>query len=321
MRRYTIGLLALLLLYTPANAEVADYPSRAIRILVGFPPGGGTDLVARLIAQNLSTRFGVPVIVDNKSGASGTVAAEILAKAAPDGYTISLGHVNSLVAAPFIYKDLSYSPERDFTPIVYVGYVPNILVVKPSLPAHSVQELVALAKSGKQRITFASAGYGSTQHIAGEMFRQAAGIEIFNVPYRGTAPAVTDLVAGTVSLDFETYPGVISFIKSGQLRALAVATSKRLPSLPDVPTMAELGYDVEVTNWYGMIGPANLPPAVVAILNKEINTIIKLPDVIEKVRLAGGEMSGGDPEEFKTFIRSETKKIESVVRRAQLVKE
>jgi len=301
----------------PAQAGAA-YPTRTIRILVGFPPGGGTDLVARVLAQGLSEHFGVPTIVENRPGATGTIAAEVVATAAPDGYTLMLGHVNSLATAPSVFKNLPYDPQRDFTPIVYVGYVPNILVVNPSLPARSVAELIAAIKANHQETTYASAGVGSTQQIAAEIFKHAADLDIVDVPYRGTGPAVTDLMAGVVTMSFETYPGVIGLIRAGKLRPLAVAGPARLAALPDVPTMRELGYDVAVTNWYGLVGPAKLDPEIVRVLNADVNRMLTLPVVQERMRAAGGELGGGTPEQFAEMIARQTALIAGVVRQANI---
>ena len=233
------------------------YPSKPVRVLVGFAPGGGTDVVARVISQKLSEWWGQGVVVENRAGATGTIAAEIVAKSPADGYTLILGHVNSHAIAPNLLSKLPYDPVRDFAPIAYVGYVPNVLVVHPSVPAHSMKELIDLAKAKPGVLNYASSGNGSTQHLAGEMFKLMARVDLVHVPYKGSGQAIGDLLAGVVSMNFDTMPPVIDHIKGGRLRALAISTPQRLAQLPDVPTFVEEGLSgFDVTNWYGFMAPA-----------------------------------------------------------------
>jgi tripartite-type tricarboxylate transporter receptor subunit TctC len=315
MKRFIALLVVpfLLIATLPSAQAASDYPTRTVKILVGFPPGGGTDLVARVLAQGLSDHFGKPFIVENRPGATGTIAAQVEAAAAPDGDTLMLGHVNSLATAPSVFKHLAYDPHRDFTPIVYVGYVPNILVVNAAMPVKSVADLVAYIKASHSQISFASAGIGSTQQIAAELFKRQAGLSMVHVPFRGTGPAVTALLSGVVTMSFETFPGVIGLIHAGKLRPLAVAGPTRLDALPDVPTMHELGYNVEVTNWYGLVGPAKLSPAIVQSLNAAVNELLGQASVKARLEKAGGVLSGGTPAQFATLIAEQTRQIAGVV--------
>ena len=247
-------------------------------MVVGFPPGGGTDVVARIIGAKLGELWGQTVVVDNRAGATGTIGADIVAKSAPDGYTLIMGHVNSHGIAPNLFKKLPYDAQRDFAMVAYVGYVPNVLVVHPSIPAKNVKELIAIAKSRPGQLNYASSGVGSTQHLAGEMFKLATGVNIVHVPYKGSGPAVIDLLAGHVSMNFDTMPPVLSHIRAGKMRALALTTPKRSPTMPDVPTMMESGLTgFSMTNWYGVMAPGKTPREIVTKLNAEINKIVHDP--------------------------------------------
>jgi tripartite-type tricarboxylate transporter receptor subunit TctC len=282
---------------------------------VGFAPGGGTDTVSRVLGQKLSEWWGQQVIVENRAGATGTIGADFVAKSPPDGYTLLMGHVNSNAIAPSVFKKLPYNAERDFVTVGYVGYVPNVLTVHPSVPAHSVKELVALAKARPGELTYASSGVGSTQHLAGEKFMLDTGTKMIHVPYKGSGQAIVDLVAGQVSLNFDTMPPVLEHIKANKLRALAVTTPRRAGGLPEVPTLAEAGLKgFDMTNWYGMMGPAGLPREVVAKVNADVNRALHEPAVRKRLVEVGTEITIMSPEQFEAFVKTE------IVKYAQLIK-
>jgi len=311
------GAVAGLVVAAPVYAQ--QYPTRTIRLLVGFAPGGGTDVVARVIGAKLTESWGQQVVVDNRAGATGTIAADLVAKAAPDGYTLIMGHVNSHAIAPSVFRKLPYDSQKDFAMIAYVGYVPNVLVVHPSIPATSVKELVALAKARPGQFSFASSGVGSTQHLAGEMFMLSTNTKIVHVPYKGSGQAIVDLLAGHVALNFDTMPPILNNVKEGRLRALAVTTPKRVPQLPNIPTMLEVGMTgYEMTNWYGVMGPANTPRDVVTRLNAEINRIMTLPDAKQRLEEVGTQLDPKSPEQFATFLRSEVQKYAKVTKDANV---
>jgi len=283
--------------------------------VVGFAPGGGTDIVARIIGAKLSETWKQPVLVDNRAGATGTIGADIVAKSPPDGYTLILGHVNSHGIAPNLFKKLPYDAQRDFEMVAYVGYVPNVLVVHPSIPAKNVKELIAIAKARPGQMSYASSGVGSTQHLAGEMLKLISGIDIVHVPYKGSGPAVVDLIAGHVVMNFDTMPPVLPHIQSGRMRALAVTTPKRAGPLPNVPTMVESGLKgFEMTNWYGFMAPGKTPRDIVVKLNSEINKIMALPEQKSKLEEIGTQLEPGSTEQFTKFLASE------IVKYAKLVK-
>jgi tripartite-type tricarboxylate transporter receptor subunit TctC len=301
------------------SALAQQYPTKPIRMVVGFAPGGGTDLVARVIGTKMNESWGHAVLVDNRAGATGTIGADIVAKAPPDGYTLLMGHVNSHGIAPSIFKKLPYDAERDFAMVAYVGYVPNVLVIHPSIPARSVKELTGIAKAQPGSLNYASSGVGSTQHLAGELFALLTGVKIVHVPYKGSGPAVVDLLAGHVSMNFDTMPPVLPHIKSGRMRALALTTPKRAPQLPEVPTMIEVGLKgFDMTNWYGVMAPAKPPREIVAKLNGEVNRIVKLPDAKAKLEEAGTQLDPMSPEQFASFLSSEIAKYAKLVKAANI---
>jgi tripartite-type tricarboxylate transporter receptor subunit TctC len=304
-------------LATPAFAE--RYPDKPITLVVGFAPGGGTDVVARVIAEKLTEYLGQTVIVENRAGATGTLAAAYVAKSKPDGYTLLVSQVGPNAIAPNLLKKIPYNAAKDFESIIYLGYVPNVLTIYPGIPVNSVPELIALAKSKPGELTFASSGYGSTQHIAGEMFQMLTNTKMLHVPYKGSGQAVIDLLAGTVTLNFDTLPPVLSSIKQGKLKALAVSTPERLPQLPNVPTFKEVGITgFDVTNWYGIEAPAHTPKEIVNLLNFEINKALKDPTVRERLDAVGTMIGGGTPQEFDSFIEAEIKKYAKLVKDAKL---
>jgi tripartite-type tricarboxylate transporter receptor subunit TctC len=314
------GVLLCAVVAAPAAAQ--QYPAKPIRLVVGFAPGGGTDIVSRIIGAKMTESWGQPVLVDNRAGATGTIGADIVAKAPPDGYTLLMGHVNSHGIAPNLFKKLPYDAERDFAMVAYVGYVPNVLVVHPSIPARNVKELIALAKAKPGTLNYASSGVGSTQHLAGEMFKLLTGVDILHVPYKGSGPAVIDLLAGHVSMNFDTMPPVLPHIRSGRMRALALTTPKRSPQLPNVPTMIEVGLKgFDMTNWYGVMAPAKTSHEIVLKLNGEVNRIVKLPDAKAKLEEAGTQLEPMSPEQFATFLHSEIAKYAKLVKAANVTLE
>ena len=294
-----------------------QYPTKPVRIVVGFAPGGGTDLVARIIGAKLTELHGQGFIVDNRAGATGTIGADLMAKSAPDGYTIMMGHVNSHGIAPNLFKKLPYDAQRDFAMVAYVGYVPNVLVIHPSIPAKTVAELVVIAKAKPGALNYASSGVGSTQHLAGELFQLISGAKIVHVPYKGSGPAVVDLIAGHVSMNFDTMPPVLPHIRSGKLRALALTTPQRSPQLPQTPTMIEAGMKgFEMTNWYGVMAPAKTPREIVTRLNAEINKIMAMPDAKAKLEEAGTQLNPMTPDQFATFLGNEIIKYAKLIKAA-----
>jgi tripartite-type tricarboxylate transporter receptor subunit TctC len=302
-----------------ASVGAQSYPAKPIRMVVGFAPGGGTDLVARIIGQKITENWGQPVLVDNRAGATGTIGADLVAKAPGDGYTLLMGHVNSHGIAPNLFKKLPYDAERDFAMVAYVGYVPNVLVVHPSIPAQSVKQLIAIAKAKPDSLNYASSGVGSTQHLAGELFQLLTGAKVVHVPYKGSGPAVVDLLAGHVSMNFDTMPPVLPHIRSGRMRALGLTTPKRSPQLPNVPTMIEVGLKgFDMTNWYGIMAPAKTPRDVVMKLNAEANRIMALPDAKSKLEEAGTQLDPGSPEQFATFLHGEIAKYAKLVKAANV---
>jgi tripartite-type tricarboxylate transporter receptor subunit TctC len=302
-----------------AGAAAQAYPSKTVRMVVGFPPGGGTDIVTRLVAEKLGAALGQPVIVDNRPGATGMIAAQLVAQAPPDGHTLLTAHVNSQAIAPSIVAKPLYDPLRDFAYIAYIGFSPNVLVVHPSTPAKTVKELVALAKSRPGQLTFASPGVGSTNQFAGEMLRNGAGIDILHVPYKGSAPAIVDLLGGQVVMNFDTVSSTINYIRSGRMRALAVTTPKRDPLLPNVPTMVESGFkDFEVTNWYAVAAPAGTAREIVTRVNTEVNRVLQLPDVSQKLDDLAVRRNPMTPEQFTAFVRTENEKYRRVAKQSNI---
>lgn len=290
------------------NAQA--WPGKPIRLIVGFAPGGGTDIVARAMAPKLSELLGQQVVIENRAGASGTIGAELVAKASPDGYTLLMGHANSNAIAPNVLPKVPFDPANDFSPITYIGYTPNVLVVHPSVAANSVAELVALAKQKPSQLTYASSGFGSTQHLAGSLFNKITNTQMLHVPYKGSGQAVTDLLAGQVNLNFDTLPPVIEHVKSGKLRALAISSAQRLPQLPNVPTFTEAGIaGFDVTNWYSVMGPKGLPKDIIARLNEAIGKTL-LDDSVKPRLEPQGIIYGGPrtPDEFGAFIKAELNK-------------
>ena len=291
-----------------------DWPARPVRMLVGSAPGGGTDAMARAVADRLAPLLRQPVIVENRPGVSNTLAVDMTAKST-DGHTMVMGVVTAHAIAPHLLK-LGYDSNRDLVPVAYVGAVPNVLVVGNSLPANSVQELVALARKEPGRINFASSGTGSTQHIAAEMFKAAAGIELTHVPYKGSAAALVDLVSGQVQMSFDTMPSVIGQIKAGKLRALGVTSPRRNAQLPQVPTLAEAGLPgVEIGAWYGIYMPAATPRAVQARVHDEVNKVLAMPETRTRLEAVGAELQPMGQAEFIALHNAEYQRFGEIIRK------
>jgi tripartite-type tricarboxylate transporter receptor subunit TctC len=315
-------LAALAATCAPAMAQAsatAKYPDKALRLVVPFPPGGGNDILARTLGQRLAEVVSQQVVVDNRGGAGGALGATIAAQANPDGYTLFLGSVGNLAQSPALKADLPYNPVRDFAAAALVATSSFILAVNPSVPAKSVQDLIALAKASPGKLNYASAGTGSSLHMAGEVFKFATGTDMLHVPYKGTGPAMADLVSGRVQLIFSTMPPALPQIKSGKLRALGVTTAKRAAAAPDVPTIAESGVkNFNVSNWQGVLAPAKTPAPIVKKLNQDILAALKLPGMTEALSAQGLESAGGTPEEFGALIKSEIAKYTQVVKAAKI---
>jgi len=283
-----------------------DYPSKPVRIVVPFAPGGPNDIIVRLVAQKLTETWGQPVVVENKAGAGGNIGTDFVAKATPDGYTLLSVGPGSLIINPLIGK-VPYDTARDFAPVTLMARAPNALVAHPSLPASSVKELIALARSQPGRINYGSGGNGSTPHLAGALFAAMAGIALTHVPYKGTAPATTDLIGGQVQIAFLGIPTVLPHVKSGKLRVLAVTGKHRSPELPGVSTVDEAGVPgYEVSPWYGLLAPAGTPREVVARLGAEVSRIVRAAEMKEKLAVQGAEVAGGSPEEFGAVIQADS---------------
>ncbi len=294
------------------TAAAQDYPAKPVRLIVGFPPGGATDLVARILQPRLAQALGKEIVVDNRPGANGVVGAELAAKAPPDGYTLHLATFASLVISPAIGK-VPYDPLKDFTPIARVVELQNIFIAQPSLPVRDMQELIALAKARPGVLNYATSGTGSTGHLSAELFRSMAGLDFVHVPYRGGGPAMTDFLAGQVQLFVAVISTAVPYVKQGKARALAVTGSRRAQALPEVPTVAESGAEsglrgYESTNWYCLAGPANLPPGVVERWHKELVAALAQPEVTQALNERGIDPAPSTPAELAAYLRSETAK-------------
>ncbi len=300
----------------PATAQ--DYPAKPVRLIVGFPPGGATDLVARIMAPNYSQSFKQQVIVDNRAGANGTIGTDIAAKSAPDGYTMHLATMGSLVISPAITK-VPYDPLKDLVPVSQAVSLQNIFITHPTLPTRTIKDLIALAKSHPGKLNYASPGVGSPGNLAGELFNNMAGVKIVHVPYKGGGPALTDLIAGHIEIFVAVISTIISPVKSGRARALAVTGNKRVAVLPDVPTVAESGLKgYETTNWFGIVVPAGTPAAIIERLQKETVAVLNQQEVRDALLASGIDAVSSTPQQFAAYIRSETEKWIKVIKAANL---
>jgi tripartite-type tricarboxylate transporter receptor subunit TctC len=309
-----IGLIA-----NPIPGRTQDFPAKPIRILVGAAPGGLIDLFARTYAGELQKRSGQPVLVENNSVATGTIGADLVAKAAPDGYTLIMGHPANMTIWPIMNPNLPYNPRKDFAPVALVGKAANLLLVPKDSPIHSVKELIATAKAKPGTLTYASQGLGSSAHMATEQFKLVTGIDAIHVPYRGSTPAVTDLIAGQVSFMIDTVPFNLTHVRAGTLHALAVASDERSPVLPDVPTMAEAGVpNVQGGLWLALFAPAHAPPTVIQYLNKQAQEIFSLPDVRKRMEPQGLTLPKGSPDDLASFLQAEDTRWRDVIKRAKI---
>lgn len=314
-----LGVLLLFTLFTLAfgtGGAIADqYPSKPIRMIVPFPPGGSTDIVARLVSARLAERVKQPVVVENRAGVGGTLGSDFAAKAPADGYTLLLGTNATLAIAVGMYSKLPYHPLRDFTPISLVATSPSVLVVHPSVPANSVQQLINYAKANPGKLTFGSAGNGSSAHLCGEMFKTAASVDMVHVPYKGGAPAVSDLVGGQITVMFAGLAETLAHVRAGKLRALAVTSARRTATEPTLPTIAESGLpDYEFNQWFGVLAPAGTPREVVRQLNAALLAIMEMPEVRDRLLGQGLEAVSSTPEQFGAYIKSEMNKMVQVVK-------
>jgi tripartite-type tricarboxylate transporter receptor subunit TctC len=297
--------------------QAQTLPTGPVRIIVGFAPGGGTDILARVIGQKLSTMWNTTVVVENKAGAAGMIAADYVAKQPGDGATLLMAHINSHAIAPALMPRMSYNAETDFTPLVLVGVTPNLLICNEQQPARTVKDLVELCKKNPGKISFGSAGNGSAQHLALEMFKLAAGVDAIHVPYKGSGPMLTDLIGGQINYSFDTMTAATPHVKSGKAIAIAQTRQKRAKGHPNVPTMSESGFPgFEATTWYGLVGPARMPAAMARRMNEDINKVLLMPDVAEKFEQYGAEDGGGSAEKFGDFIKVEARKWAKVVKDA-----
>ena len=306
--------LAIALACCSASASAQTYPNRLIRLLVPFAPGGSNDIIARIIGERMSDALSQSVVIDNRPGAGGVIGTELVAKAVPDGYTLMIGATSTLAANPSLYTKMNLDPTRDLTPITQIARGPFVLAVPSSLPASSVRELIAIAKTKPGELNYGSSGVGSSLQLTAELFKAMARVDIVHVPYKGLGPALTDLVAGRIQIIFSDMAGLLPFVQSGQLRALAVTSVKRSPLLPNLPTLAEAAVEgYEATSWYGVLGPKAMPADIVAKLNGELARIVHDPAMKEKYASLGIEPVTDTPQEFAAHIRSEMDKWRLVV--------
>ena len=297
-----------------SSAQAQSYPSRPIHIIAPFPAGGGYDFLSRLIGAEMSKTFGQPVVVENKAGANGNIGTDAAAKSAPDGYTVLMGGNSPLALNVGLYPKLPYDPVKDFETISRVATQPNLLAAHPKVPAKTVAELIQYAKANPGKLTYASNGNGSPQHLAAEQLKRVAGIDLVHVPYKGAAPTAAALLAGEVSLAFNIILLPLPHVQAGKLTGLAVASSRRSPLAADIPTLAELGYPIDIDTWYGLVAPAGTPKEVIAKLNAETLRILNLPELRERTRSQGIELAGSTPEQFSAFLKADIAKWTQVIR-------
>ena len=304
------------------NAKAQAFPNRTITLVIPFAPGGSTSIVGRVIADRMSQLLGESIVVDNRPGAGGTVGTKLVAKSEPDGYTLLLGYTGTLAIGPSLYKNVGYDPRKDFAPIGMIGHAPNSLVVHPSFPAKTVAELIAYAKAHPGQVNFGSAGVGTVSHICGEYFAQAAGITLVHIPYKGTAPALTDVLGGHIPMAFAPIPAAHANVSGGLLRALAVTSASRSTLLPDVPTISEAGLPgFDVSLYYGLVAPAGTPRAVIDKLNKELKAALASEEVKKQLSQDGTEITPGTPEDYAAFIDKDEKKWSQLIKASGLEQE
>lgn len=321
MKRILSALLTTLVAWaaapTQAQAQAPaaqPFPTRPVTVVVPFPPGGGTDVGARLVAQKLSVKWGQPVLVDNKAGAAGMVGADIVAKAKPDGYTLLVGNVGTQSVNPSLYKKMSYDPDRAFAPVSMIAELPLVLLITPSLPYQSIRDLVAAARSEPGKLSYASSGSGGAPHLAAEIFRKSGGVNMLHVPYKGGGPAVTDLMAGHVDMLFATVLESIGHIKSGKLRGLAVSSASRSPALPDMPTVGESLPGFDTGSWIGMLAPAGTPPAIIEKISADVREVLAQPDTRQTLIVQGATPLGLTPAAFQARIDADRQRYGRIIR-------
>ena len=313
--RIAMMILLLPLLGGAGPAFAQAFPSKPVKLVIPFPPGGPLDLAGRAIGQKLQDAWGQPVVIENRPGAGGNIGADAVAKAAPDGYTLVMGALSTHAVNPHLFAKMPYDALKDFAPVTLVAVTPNVLVLNPAVPASNVRELIALAKASPGKLSFASGSNGSAGHLAGELFKTLAGIDIVHVPYKGGAPAMQDLLGGQVQFMFDNLANSTAQLKAGKLKAFAVTTARRSAFAPELPTMAEAGVPgFDISTWYGILAPANTPPDIVKKLNAEIVRILASDDMRDKLKAQGAEPSPTSPEEFAAFIRAEWTKYAKIVK-------
>jgi len=299
------------------SAFCEEYPAKPVRMIVGFPPGGATDLVARIIQPKMTELLGKQVVVDNRPGANGIISLDLISRAEPDGYTVGFGHIGGLVISPAIQK-VPYDPLKSFTPIGLMVTLQNIIITHPSVPAKNLKEFIALAKSKQGQLNYASSGIGSPGHLSGELLESMAGFKMTHIPYKGGAPAITDLLAGHVPSFFAVISTAVPHVQSGRVRAIAVTGNKRSGALPDVPTVGEAVPGYVATNWYGLVAPAKTPKAIIDRINKDLTTALKSPDVVQQLNARGIDSTPSSPAEYAKFIHDEDKKWVPIIKRANI---
>ena len=319
MKLSRVTLLGLLGTALSTMCAAQNYPTKAVRLIVPFPPGGSTDLMGRVLGAKLGETFNQQVVIENRPGASGMIGNELVARATPDGYMLTMGTIGAMSVNQSLFKSVPYDSTRDFAPVTLTGNVENLLVVHPSVPVHSVKDLIAVAASKPGLLIFASSGTGNAPHLAGELFNQLAKVKMVHLPYKGGGPAMIDLMSGQVSLSFASMPSSLPFAKSGKLRAIAVGGAKRSPAAPEIPTVAENGLPgFDVTDWQGLLAPAKTPAAIIDRLNRETVRILNERDVKERLATAGLQVVTNTPAQFADFIRAEVEKWGKVIRAAGL---
>lgn len=319
MRKIFVSALYMLCAWLAAatafDASAQAYPTKPIRFVIAFTPGGPSDILSRLVGTKLSQSLGQPVVFDNRPGAGGNIAGEIVAKSVPDGHTLMIANNGVLAANATLYKKMTFNPDKELTPVVWVASQPNILVVHPSVPVNSVKELIAYLKARPGQLNYASSGSGAAAHLSAELFKSMTKTDMVHIPFKGAGPALTDVLAGNTRLIFATALSVQPYIQSGRLRPLAVTTPKRMESMPNLPTIAESGVKgFDASTWHGMVVPTGTPRAIIARLNSEVNAILKQPDVVKLLTNQGAEIEGGTPERFAAFVKSEGPKWAKVIK-------
>ena len=318
MIRFAFSIVAAALIATTALAQTPPYPSKSIKIVVPFPVGGIADTFSRAIGGKLAETWGQPVVIENRAGAGGNIGADLVAKSPPDGYTLVMGNIGTHAVNQSLFKTMPFDAMKDFVPIAHVLDAEGLLVVHPSVSAKTVPELIALARSQPGRMTYASAGPGTTSHLAGELFKSVAKVDIVHVPYKGNSPAITDLVGGQTQMIFATMPTVLPMVKAGRLRAVAVIGPQRSPALPDIPTVAESLPGFEVSNWIGLFAPAGTPPEIVARLNAEVQKVMRSPEIEKRLETEGAKFISTTPQSFAAFQRAEADKWARAIREANI---